>query len=187
MQGSMSDTHDSAMEDTIMEERPTAGVTPNVNETSSVEDTSAAQEAVTTGKLTVLRRSTRVVPKMLSKVTGGPPKKVLTKAITQDKAAQLEKILRSKTPEPKIAKPSLTPEEIEEDIILMGIQSATTSKPKTLLQIESKKSFQSLSGHTTSTANANNDRLLGTSNARAEAKLPQPGMSSHCLRTRTKF
>jgi hypothetical protein len=184
MQGSMTGARDSAKEDTIMEEPPTTGVTPKINKTSSVEDTSATQEATTAGMLTVLRRSTRVVPRMLSKVTKDSPKKVPTKASTQDKAVQLKKILRSKTPGPKFKKPSLTPEKIEEDMILMGIPSATNSKPKTLLQTDSKKSSQSLSGHMASTVNDNDQGLSGTSNVRVETKLPQPGMSPHSLKTR---
>jgi hypothetical protein len=130
-----------------------------------------AKEAVS------VRRSTRIAPKMLPKVTKEPPKKGPTTATTQTKAAQLEKILRSKTPGPKIEKPSLTSEEIDEDIILMGILPATISKLRSPLQTHSKKASQSLSAPMSSTINDNDQELPGTFNVRVEAELPQPGMS----------
>jgi hypothetical protein len=150
---------------------------------SSVPNPATEEEATTIKEVMVVRRSKRIVPKMLPKVTKEPPKKGLTKATTQTKAAQLEKILRSKTPGPKIEKPSLTSEEIDEDMILMGILPTTNPKLRSSLQDNSKKASQPLSTPRSFTINDNNQKLPGTSNVRVEAKLPQPGMSFCSLMT----
>jgi hypothetical protein len=141
------------------------------------------ERAIPTKEVVVVRRGTRIVPKMLPKVTKEPVKKGPTKATTLTKAAQLEKILRSKTPGPKIEKPLSTSEEIDEDMILMGILPATNSKLRSPLQTHFKQASQSLSSPMSSTIDDNNQKLPGTSNVRVEAKLPQPGMSFCSLMT----
>jgi hypothetical protein len=80
-------------------------------------------------KTPALRRSTRVVPKPTSKITKISQKQSLIKSNIQDKAAQLLGILRSKGEGAKIEKPSLTPEEIDEDMILMGILPNPSQAP----------------------------------------------------------
>jgi hypothetical protein len=88
----------------------------------------AMEEGAIALKEAIVRSSTRIVPKMLPKVIKELSKKGPTKATIQTKAAQLEKILRSKTPGSKIEKPLSTSEEIEGDMILMEILPATDSK-----------------------------------------------------------
>ena len=61
-------------------------------------------------KTPALRRSTRVVPKLTSKIIKSSQKQYLTKSNIKDKAAQLLDILRSKGEGAKIEKPSLTPQ-----------------------------------------------------------------------------
>jgi hypothetical protein len=64
----------SGVPDSAMEDPPTTVSTPIIDKTSIAEDTSVTQEATATKEAIVLRRSTRIVPKMLSKVTKGPQK-----------------------------------------------------------------------------------------------------------------
>ncbi|KAH0290354.1 hypothetical protein M436DRAFT_80696 [Aureobasidium namibiae CBS 147.97] len=70
------------------------------------------------------RRRPRVIPFTPSRVTKASLKKTAIKTVTVDKAAQLLQIMESKTPEAKIEKPGLTQEEINEDLIAMGILHA---------------------------------------------------------------
>jgi len=71
-----------------------------------------------------IKRRPSDIPFTPSKVTKASLKKIAIKTVTVDKAAQLLQILDSKTPEAKIEKPGLTPEEIDEDLIAMGILPA---------------------------------------------------------------
>jgi hypothetical protein len=142
----------------------------------------AMEEGAIALKEAIFRRSTRIVTKMLPKVTKELPKKGPIKATIQTKGAQLEKILSSKTSGSKIEKRSLTSEEIEEDMILMGILPATESKLRSPLQTDSERWSQSSSTHMTSTANNTNQELPGTSNISTEAKVPQPGMFPYSLK-----
>lgn len=79
---------------------------PAINKISVVGDSPVIKEITTTRKAAV-PRSTRIMRVTLSRVNKGYPQKHPTKAKTQDKAAQFQKILRSKTPGLKIEKPSL--------------------------------------------------------------------------------
>jgi hypothetical protein len=72
-------------------------------------------------KTPALRRSTRVIPKPTSKIIKSSQKQSLINPNIHDKVAQLLDILRSKGERPKIEKPSLTPQEIDQDMLLIGI------------------------------------------------------------------
>jgi hypothetical protein len=104
-------------EDLLMQSAPVSQHTPAIRRGSGMTKTPA------------LRRSTRVVPKPTSKIIKSSQKQSSTRSNIKDKAAQLLDILRSKGEGAKIEKPSLTPQEIDEDMILMGILPTPSQAP----------------------------------------------------------
>ena len=95
---SMEETPILVGEDLLMQPAPVSQHTPAIRQSSGMRKTPA------------LRRSTRVVPKLTSKIIKSSQKQYLTKSNIKDKAAQLLDILRSKGEGAKIEKPSLTPQ-----------------------------------------------------------------------------
>jgi len=104
----------------ITNDTPIAQQTPATTVAPVIASTPATQEV----PMLRLRRRPRVIQFTPSKVKKASLKKTAIKKVTVDKAAQLLQILDSKTPEAKIEKPGLTPEEIDEDLIAMGILPA---------------------------------------------------------------
>jgi hypothetical protein len=183
----MSHARDSSVQEIVMEEAPI------VQETSTSEKTPITKKAFglkknsLNSKPTVLRRSSRIVPHAASKITKSYTKETSNRAKPLDKAAQLKKILRSKTNEPKIEKSGLTLEEIEEDMIAMGITTASSSNAQAHSSTNLKSFMQQSSSHITPIASTSRQKLPGTTNDEEQAKSLQPGKSSHCLESCMKF
>lgn len=104
-------------DDLLTQPAPVSQRTPAIGQSSGIRKTPA------------LRRSTRLVPKPTSKIIKSSQKQSLTRSNIQDKAAQLLDILKSKGEGPRIEKASLTPQEIDEDMILMGILPTPSQAP----------------------------------------------------------
>jgi hypothetical protein len=183
----MSHVRDSSVQEIVMEEAPIVQETPTSEKAPITKKTPGIERTSITGKTSVLRRSSRVVPHAASKVDKGLSNETRTKVRPLDKAALFEKILRSKTHKPKIKKSGLTPEEIEEDMLLMGITAASSSKAQAHPPINHKSLMQqSSSSLITPVASTSHQEISGPSNVEGQAKLRQPGKPLHCLQGRMK-
>jgi hypothetical protein len=183
----MSHARESSVDEIVMDETPAVQVTPTSKKTPITKKASGIKRTTIISKTSVLRRSSRIVSHAASKVNKGHSKETLTQIKSLDKAALFEKILRSKTDEPKIKKPGLTPEEIEEDMILMGIATSSSSKPQARPSTNLKTSVQHSSPSTTPVAGNSPQEISGPSNVEGQAKSLQPGKPSHCLKGCMKF
>jgi hypothetical protein len=183
----MIDNYDSGLEDAAMKDAPpvedsiaikaisAVEETPHARKISMVKDTTAAK------KTSTLRRSTRIIPVAAPKVTKGYAKEIPNRAKSLDKAALFEKILRSKTNEPKIQELGLTPEEIEEDMLLMGITAASSSKAQAHPPTNLKSSMQqSSSSLTTPVASTSHQEISVPPNVERQARSRQLGKPLHC-------
>lgn len=114
-----------------------------------------------------------------SKVTKASLNKTAIKTVTVDKAAQLLQILESKTPEAKIEKPGLTPEEIVEDLIAMGILPAADQDAPTYVTSES---------HSSNSHGVNEDGRDASDlrNTTTQHSLPKSGKPRYCSKTGTE-
>jgi hypothetical protein len=178
----MSHARVSSVEEIVMDETPAVQVTPTSKKTPITKKASGVKRTTIISKTSVLRRSSRIVSHAASKVHKGHSKETLTQIKSLDNAALFEKILRSKTDEPKIKKPGLTPEEIEGDMILMGITTASSSKIQAHPPTNLKSSMQQSSSLATPVASISHSKLPGTTYDEDQAKSLQPGKSSHCLK-----
>jgi hypothetical protein len=104
----MSHARESSVDEIVMDETPTAQETPT-SEKTPTKKASGIKRTSIISKTSILRRSSRIVPHAASKVHRGHQKETLTQTKSLDNAALFEKILRSKTDEPKMKKPGLTP------------------------------------------------------------------------------
>ena len=108
----------------VIEDDHPSDVAPAVQQTSTITGCPITTKTPAAKETPVLSRSTRAIPATSAKVVKSTPKKTVLNKVATDKAAQLRQILESKTQEAKIEKPGLTPEEIDEDLIAMGILPA---------------------------------------------------------------
>jgi len=120
----------------IKDDTPIAQQASAITVAPGIASTSATRQA----PMPRLKRRPRAISFTPSKVTRAPLRKTATKTVTVDKVAQLLQILESTTPEAKIEKPGLTPEEIDEDLIAMGILPAADQNPLTNVASESPSS-----------------------------------------------
>ena len=117
----------------IKDDTPIAQQAPATTVAPILASTAATPEA----PMLRLKRKPRVIPFTPSKVTKASLKRTAIKTVTVDKGAQLLHILESKTPEAKIEKPGLTSEEIDEDLIAMGILPVADQDHPTYVAAES--------------------------------------------------
>jgi len=87
--------------------------------------------------------------------------------------------LESKTPEAKIEKSGLTPEEIDEDLIAMGILPAADQDPPTYVTSESPVSISH-------GVNEDGRDASGLRDTTSQPSLPKSGKSRYCSRTGTE-
>jgi len=202
----MSDDHGSVVEDDfdLKKARPTTetivvedGAPPIQSLTTETivikDDTPIAQQAPATtiapiiastpatkqAPMPRLKRRPRVLQFTPSKVTKASLKKTAIKTVTVDKAAQLLQILESKTPEAKIEKPGLTPEEVDEDLIAMGILPAPDQD--SLSHPASERSSSNSPG-----VNEEGRDASGLDHHTLHPSLPMPGKSRCCSKTGTE-
>jgi hypothetical protein len=177
----MPHARDSSVQEIVMEEAPVVQETRTSEKAPITKNVFGLKKTSITNKPTVLRRSSRIVPHAASKITKSYAKETSDRAKPLDKAAQLKKILRSKTNESKIEKPGLTLEKIEEVMIAMGITTASSSKTQAHPLTNLKSFMQQSSSHITPVASTSRQKLPGTTNDEHQGKSLQPGKSSHCL------